>query len=88
MNFGRKINLKVEKSNYPEGEKTHILVMESSTNRGFNYQRIFKGTKEECIQKKNEIEGTKTKIKRRVKKNVSKPKTSRTKVSRKKQNNK
>lgn len=53
----RKVNLRVEKSLYPEGENTHILVLESSTEHGWNFEGIFKGTKKECIEKKKELEG-------------------------------
>lgn len=52
----RKVNLRVEKSLYPEGENTHILVLESSTEHGWNFEGIFKGTKKECIEKKKELE--------------------------------
>lgn len=60
----RKVKLKVEKSNYPEGENKYILVLESSTEHGWNFEGIFKGTRKECLAKKNELEeknGTKRK---------------------------
>jgi len=53
----RKIKFRVEPSKYPEGENTHILVLESSTEHGWNFEGIFKGTKKECVDKKKELEG-------------------------------
>lgn len=52
----RKCKLRIEKSGFPEKEKDHILILESMTNHGWNYKRIFKGTKEECLEKKKEME--------------------------------
>lgn len=39
---------KVEKSKFPEGDKKWLVVMYSKTGNGTNYQRVFKGTKQEC----------------------------------------
>jgi len=52
----RKVNFRVEKSKYPEEENTHIVVLESSTEHGWNFEGIFKGTRRECIEKKKELE--------------------------------
>lgn len=52
----REASLTIEKSKYPEEENTHILVLESSTEHGWNYEGIFKGTKKECMEKKKELE--------------------------------
>lgn len=52
----RKVKLKVEESLYPEKENTHILVLESSTEHGWNFQGLFKGTRKECLEKKKELE--------------------------------
>lgn len=52
----RRVRLKVEPSKLPEGNKTHILVLESQTVHGWNFQRIFKGTRRECLEKKKELE--------------------------------
>lgn len=46
----------IERSNYPEGEKTHILFLHSSTQHGENFQGIFKGTHKECLEKKHKLE--------------------------------
>lgn len=52
----REASLTIEKSKYPEEENTHILVLESSTEHGWNYEGIFKGTRKECMEKKKELE--------------------------------
>lgn len=46
----------VEKSNYPDETGTHLLIMHSSTEYGENYQRIYKGTRKECLLKKAKLE--------------------------------
>ena len=46
---------KVEKSEFPEDNKTHLVVMYSNTMYGVNYQRVFKGTYKECVAKKEEL---------------------------------
>jgi hypothetical protein len=48
----RKINYRVEESKYPDNEGNYILVLESETERGCNYQRVFKGNKRECYREK------------------------------------
>lgn len=47
---------KVEKSQYPEDAKTHLVIMKSNSKYGINYQRVFKGTWKECVAKKKEFE--------------------------------
>ena len=39
---------KIEKSSFPEENKTHIIVMTSITPHGSGYGRVFKGTYKEC----------------------------------------
>lgn len=56
----------VEKSNYPDDNGTHILIMHSSTPHGENYQRIFKGSHKECLAKKEKLQ----RLEKRGKKNV------------------
>ena len=51
-----KRKLRVEKSLYPEEEKTHILVLETETEHGGSIGRIFKGTRRECFKRKKEME--------------------------------
>ena len=46
----------IEKSNYPDQSGTHLVIMHSSTQYGENYQRVFKGSRKECIEKKKELE--------------------------------
>lgn len=48
--------LKIEKSLYPDGEKTHLVNLISETKRGCNSRRIFKGTYKECRKFKKELE--------------------------------
>lgn len=52
----RRVRFKVEKSDLPDETGTHILVMETATEHGWGYRRIFKGSKEECLKKKKEME--------------------------------
>ena len=40
---------KVEKSKFPEDNKTHLVVRYSTSQYGINYQRVFKGTYKECV---------------------------------------
>lgn len=54
--LSRKKNFVIEKSRYPEGKATHLVVMKSFTEHGMNEQRIFKGTYEECKNEKKRIE--------------------------------
>lgn len=57
MNFIKlKSKYRILESKEPEDKATHILWYESETLRGCNYQRIFKGTKEECIKEKEKRE--------------------------------
>lgn len=46
----------IEKSNYPDQTGTHLVIMHSSTQYGENYQRVFKGSRKECVMKKKELE--------------------------------
>lgn len=52
------IKYKVERSKYPEGNKTHIVFRYSVSNHGYNIKRVFKGTYKECIEKARELNGT------------------------------
>lgn len=45
----------VEKSNEPIGEKEYIVIYECETDKGCNYQRVFKGTFKECKKLKDEL---------------------------------
>lgn len=49
------IKLKIEKSNFPEGEKTHILVKYNIKENSINIGRIFKGSYSECLNKRREL---------------------------------
>lgn len=49
------ITYKVEKSKYPEDNKTHLVIRYSTSQYGINYQRVFKGTYKECIMKAKEL---------------------------------
>lgn len=80
MEFGgfmiaRKQRLKIKKSEFPDNEGTHILILETSTEHGWGYRRIFKGTYQSCLDKRKEMEEN----------NESKSKN--TRIFRKKQNN-
>lgn len=48
--------LKVEKSKYPDDEGTHLVVMYSHTKYGMGFQRLFKGSRKECLAYKEELE--------------------------------
>lgn len=45
----------VEQSNEPKGEDKYIVVYKCETERGCNYQRVFKGTFKKCHQLKDEL---------------------------------
>lgn len=45
------INYKIEKSAFPEENKTHIIVVNTVTPHGRGFARIFKGTYKECREK-------------------------------------
>ena len=66
---------RILESKEPKDKETHVLWYESETTRGINYQRVFKGTKEECERVKKEKE------------NVPKPKVSSFKLFRRKSYN-
>ncbi len=53
---------KIEESKEPEDDKKYIVFYESETLCGYNYQRVFKGTKKECIKKKKELEKRRRKL--------------------------
>lgn len=53
----RKINYRVEESKYPDNEGKYILVYESESTQGYNYQRVFKGNKRECYREKRRLLG-------------------------------
>ncbi len=61
----RTIKLKIEKSDFPDAEGTHLLVQYTSTEHGWGYRRLFKGTHKECMEKKNEMEDLKNGAKRK-----------------------
>lgn len=48
----RVIDYKIERSEFPEGDKTHLIIMHSASEGqgfgGFCYKRIFKGSYKEC----------------------------------------
>lgn len=48
--------LKIEKSLFPEGKKTHLVVLYSLTEYGIGTKRIFKGSYDECKEYKKELE--------------------------------
>lgn len=58
----RKVNLRVEESKYPDEDGKYILVLESETERGCNYERIFKGNKRECYREKRRLLGKENRI--------------------------
>lgn len=51
-----KVKYIVIPSNEPNDEGTHIVLRESHTKYGHSYGRVFKGTKQECVEKKKELE--------------------------------
>lgn len=60
MRFFKKMRLidkfRIEKSIEPDDEGTHIVVHETESLNGFNFQRVFKGTYQECCLKKKQLE--------------------------------
>lgn len=50
-----KKKLIIEKSNFPDKEGKYILWFYSKTRHGENWQRLFKGTKKACFEKKYEF---------------------------------
>ena len=50
----KNVEYRVEKSNFPEGNKTHLVVKYSKTPRGYGYGRVFKGTFKECQKYRDE----------------------------------
>lgn len=44
----------IQKSKEPDDEGDYVLFHESSSKRGMNCQRVFKGTYKECQQRKKE----------------------------------
>lgn len=59
---------KVIKSGEPEDDKTHIVVYESETLRGYNCQRVFKGSYQKCHKIKDALEKRMLQCKRKRKK--------------------
>lgn len=53
---------KIELSKEPEDDKKYIVVFESETLAGYNYQRIFKGTYKQCKKMKIFFEKRRRKI--------------------------
>lgn len=51
------VKYKVERSKFPERNKTHLVFRYSVSSHGYNIKRVFKGTYKECIDKKKELEG-------------------------------
>lgn len=47
----------VRKSIEPNEEGDYIVFLESKSKNGFNYGRIFKGSKEECLEMKKKLDG-------------------------------
>lgn len=54
---------KVEKSLFPEGEATYLVVAYSISEYGRNIQRVFKGRYKDCIKRKKELEEYETRTK-------------------------
>ena len=71
----RNVRLKVEKSEFPDEEGTHLVVMYSFTEHGLATKRLFKGSQKECLEKKKELEGN------------NEPKRKNSRIFRKKSNN-
>lgn len=48
----RIVKYKIERSEFPEEDKTHLIIMQSATEGqgfgGFCYKRVFKGSYKEC----------------------------------------
>ncbi len=45
----------IQKSKEPDDEGDYVLFHETSSKRGMNCQRVFKGTYKECLERKREI---------------------------------
>lgn len=71
----RNVRLKVEKSQFPDEDGTHLVVMYSYTEHGLATRRLFKGSHSECLEKKKELEGD------------NEPKRKNSRIFRKKSNN-
>ena len=71
------VKYKIEKSEFPEGDKTHLVVRYSATPHGYGYGRVFKGSYQECKkqleilnkrlaeEKENESKGKNIKLSRK-----------------------
>lgn len=59
---------RVVKSREPEDDKTHIVVYESESLRGYNCQRVFKGSYQKCQKIKDALEKRMLQCKKRRKK--------------------
>lgn len=57
---------KVEKSKFPEGNKTHLVILDAHSEHGYNYQRVFKGSYKECLEEKRRREEIENSIFREV----------------------
>lgn len=44
----RIVKYKIERSEFPEGDKTHLIIRYSSTPHGYGYGRVFKGSYKDC----------------------------------------
>lgn len=53
----KKWKYKIKKSEFPDADGTHLVVMYGFNEYGSFSQRIFKGSYEECLEKKKELEG-------------------------------
>ena len=49
------VKYKVERSKFPERNKTHLVFRYSVSSHGYNIKRVFKGTYKECIEKAREL---------------------------------
>lgn len=54
---------KIEASKEPNNDGNYVLFHEIETLRGYNYQRVFKGSYKECCKEKNRLENEKRKRK-------------------------
>lgn len=57
----KKYGYVVEKSNNPEGDKEYVVFYECETPHGYNYQRVYKGTLNECKMLAKELNELKNK---------------------------
>lgn len=57
-----KIIRKIEKSNFPEGNKKWIVMQYTESERGYGSGRIFKGTKKECQEYLKSLKGEKENV--------------------------